>query len=63
MNLHLISSNESWSSFPQLNGLPFLVKSYIGLSSFYNSGQNILRKFTTPTKLLHPLDVFDGCSF
>ena len=51
INMHLISSNESCCSFPQWNGLPFLVKSYMGFSSFCNSGQNIWRKFTTPAKL------------
>ena len=61
INLHLISSNESCCSPSQLNGLPFLVKSYIGFSSFCNSGQNILRKFTIPAKFLHPLGVFGGC--
>ena len=49
--------------FPQWNGLPFLVKSYMGFRSFCNSGQNILRKLTTPAKLLHPLGVFGCCSF
>ena len=44
-----------WSSF--------LVKSYMGFSSFCSSGQNILRKFTTPVKLLHPLGVLGGCNF
>ena len=62
-NLHLISINESCCSFPQWNGLPFLVKSYMGLRSFCSSGQNMLRKFTTPAKLLHPLGVFGGSSF
>ena len=33
------------------------------LRSFYNSRQNILRKFTTPAKLLHPLGVLGGCHF
>ena len=32
ISLLLISSNESCCSFPQLKGLPFLVKSYIGFS-------------------------------
>ena len=62
ISLHLISSNESCCSFPQMNGLPFLVKSYIGFNNFCNSGQNILRKFTIPAKLLHPFAVFEGCS-
>ena len=63
INLCLIYSNESCCSFPQINGLPCLVKSYMGFSSFCKSGQNILRKFTTPAKLIHPLGVFGGCSF
>ena len=62
INLHLISSKES-CSFPQTNGLPFLVKLYIGFNSFCNSEQNILKKFTIPTKLLHPFTVEGGWSF
>ena len=61
--LHLISSKESCCSFPQTNGLPFLVKSYMSFSNFCSSGQNILRKFTIPAKLLHPFTVVGGCSF
>ena len=57
ISLLLISSNESCCSFPQLNGLPFLVKSYIGFNSFCSSGQKILRKVNIPAKLLHPLGV------
>ena len=34
-----------------------------GFRSFCSSGQNILRKFTTPAKLLHVLGIFGGCSF
>ena len=34
----------------------------MGLRSFCSSGQNILRKFTTPPKLIDPLGVFGGCS-
>ena len=60
INLHLISSNESCWSLPQLNGLPFLVKSYIGSYSVCSSGQNILGKFTIPAKLLHTLGAFGG---
>ena len=56
-NLHLISSKESCCSFPQTNGLPFLVKSYIGFNNFCSSGQNMLRKLTIPAKLLHPFTV------
>ena len=52
MSLCFISSNASCCSFPHMNCLPFLVKLYIGLSNFCNSGQNILRKFTIPAKLL-----------
>ena len=62
-NLCLISSNASCCSFPHTNCLPFLVRSYIGFNNFYNSGQNILRKFTTPVKLLHFLTVVGGCNF
>ena len=46
-----------------MNCFPFLLKSYIGFNSFCNSGQNILRKFTIPAKLLHPLTVVGGCYF
>ena len=63
INLHLSSSNESCCSLPQINGLPFLVKSYIGFNNFCNSGQNLLRKLTIPAKLLHPFTVVEGCSF
>ena len=62
-NQYFISINESCSSFPQWNGLPFLVKSYLGFRSFCSSQKNMLRKFTTPAKLPHPLGVFGGCSF
>ena len=62
INLHLISLKESCCSFPQANGLPFLVKSYIGFNNFCNSGQNIIRKLTIHTKLLHPFAVVGGCS-
>ena len=50
ISLCLISSNESYCSFLQMNGLPFLVKSYIGFNNFCNSGQNTLKKFTIPAK-------------
>ena len=53
-NLFLISSNAFCCSSPQMNGLPFLVSSYVGLSNFCSSGQNMLTKFTTPVKLLQP---------
>ena len=35
----------------------------MGLRSFCSYGENMLRKFTTPAKLLHPLGVFGGSSF
>ena len=63
ISLHLISSNESCCSFPQLNGLHFLVKLYIGFNNFCSSGQNILRKFTIPAKLQHPFAVLGGVVF
>ena len=63
INLHFISSNAVCCSFSNMNCLPFLVKSYICFNNFCSSGQNILRKFTIPTKLLHPLTVVDGCNF
>ena len=62
ISLCLISSNASCCSFSHANDLPFLVKFYIGFNSFCNSGQNILRKFTIPAKLLHPFTVVGGCS-
>ena len=46
-----------------MNGLPFLVKSYMGFTNFCNSGQNMLRKLTIPTKLLDPFAVVGGCNF
>ena len=63
INLHLISSNASCCSFSHTNCLPFLVRSYIDFSHFCNSGQNILRKFTIPMKLLHIFTVVGGCNF
>ena len=63
LSLHFISSNASCCSFSHSNGLPFLVKSYIGFYNFCNSGQNILRKFTIPTKLLHTYTVVGDCNF
>ena len=33
----------------------------MGLNNFYNSGENILRKFTSPAKLLHPINVVGHC--
>ena len=62
-NLHFISSNVSCCSPPYMNCLPFLVKSYIGLSNFCNSGQNILRKLTIPVKLLQPIGVVGSVNF
>ena len=58
-----MSSNAFYCSSPHMNCLPFLVKSYIGFSNFCNSGQNILRKFTIPVKLLHPFAVVGGYNF
>ena len=46
-----------------MNCLSFLVKSYMGLNSFCKSGQNMLKKFTTPAKLLQPLTVVGGFNF
>ena len=61
MSLCFISLNASYCSLPYMNCLPFLVfKSYIGLSNFCNSGQNILRKFTIPVKPLQSFDVVGG---
>ena len=57
INLHLISSKESCFSLLQINGLSFLVKSNIGFNNLCNSGQNILRKLTIPSKFMHPLTV------
>ena len=62
INPCLISSEESCCSFLQMNGLPFLVKSYMAFNNFCNSGQNMLRKLTIPTKLLHPFAVVEDCS-
>ena len=50
-------------AFPQIKCLPFLVKSYIDLSNFCNYGQNILKKFTMPAKLLQPVGVVGGFNF
>ena len=63
MSLHFISSNSYCCSFPHTYCLPFLVKSHIGLSNFCNSGQNILRKFTIPAKLLQLFSVVSGHNF
>ena len=63
ISLCLIFSKESCCSFPQTNGLHFLIKSYMGFNHFCSSEQNILRKFTIPTKLLHPFTVVGGYSF
>ena len=43
--------------------LSFLVKSWMGFNSFWSSRQNILTKFTIPTKLLQPLMVVGGFNF
>ena len=63
INLHFISSNDVCWSSPHMNCLLFLVKSYIGFNNFCYSRQNILRKFTIPAILLHPLTVVGGCNF
>ena len=47
-NLHLISSKESCCSFPQTNGLPFLVKSYMGFNNFCSSRQNTQKNLLFP---------------
>ena len=62
-NLLFISSNASCCSSSQINILPFLVKSYIGLSNICNSRQNILRKLMIPVKLLQPFSVVGGFNF
>ena len=62
-NLLLISSNAFCCSSPQINGLPFFVNSYIGFNNFCSSGQNMLTKFTMPTKLLQPFWFIWGFSF
>ena len=45
INLHLISSNESCGSSPQINGLPFLVKSYMGFNNFLVVGKTASASF------------------
>ena len=62
INLCFISSNAIFHSFPHMNCLPFLGKSYIGSLSFFNCSHNILRRFTIPAKLLQPLTVVGGCN-
>ena len=58
INLHaLFPQRNSCCSFPHTNGLPFLVKSYMGFNNFCNSGQNMLRTFTIPAKHLHPFTI------
>ena len=59
-NLLLISSNAFCCSSPQINGLPFFVNSYIGFNNFCSSGQNMLTKFTMPSKLLQPFWFIEG---
>ena len=61
--LLFISSNASCCSFLQMTYLPFLVKSYIGLSNFCNSGQNILKKLTIPVKPQQPFGVVGSFNF
>ena len=63
MSLHFIFSNISCCSFPHMNFLHILVKLYIDLSNFCNSGQNILRKCTIPVKLLQPFGVVGSHKF
>ena len=58
-----ISSNASCCSFPYMTCLPFLVKLYIGLSNFCNSGQNILKQLTIPVKLQQPFGVVGSLNF
>ena len=60
-HLSFISSNASCCSLPHINCLPFLVKLYIGLSIFCNSGQNILKIFIIPAKILQPFGVVGSC--
>ena len=55
--------NEIGCSSPHITCLPFLVKSFIDFNNFCNSEQNILKKFTIPAKLLHPLTVTGGFNF
>ena len=59
---HLIWSKDSHCSFPQINDFPFVVKSYMGFNNFCSSRQNMLIKFTIPTKVLQPLTVEGGCN-
>ena len=49
-DIRIIFSNASCCSLPHMNCLPFLVKSYIGFSSFCNSRQNILKKINHSCK-------------
>ena len=63
LNLCFMSPNATCCTFPYVNCLPFLVKSYLGFNNFCISGQNILRKFTMHMKLLHPLIVVGGWNF
>ena len=53
-SLCLISSNKSCCSFPQLNGLPFLVISYMGLSHFCSSGQTYWGNLLLPQNFYIP---------
>ena len=62
-SLHFISSKAFCCSSPQINCLPFLVRSYMGFKSLWSSGQNILTKFTIPAKLWQPLIVVGGFNF
>ena len=62
-SLCFISLKALCCSFPHINCLPFLVKLYIGFNNFCNSGQNMLKKFTIPVKLLQPFGVFGSYSF
>ena len=63
-NLFLISLNVFlFFLSPQTDGLPFFVSSYMGLSNFCNSGQNMFTKFTMPAKLLQPFWFVGGFNF
>ena len=61
--LFFVLPKASCCSFSHGNGLPFLVRSYMGFSNFCNSGQNILTKLTIPAKLLQPFGVTVGFNF
>ena len=62
-NLLLISSNAFVAHLPHINGLPFFVNPYMGFNSFCSYGQDILTKFTMPTKLLQTFWFIGGFNF